>query len=114
MALTSSPNWLDTGNNAWRLAAALWRDCQEEMGDQLCLYVDVRLRLSARCLGSVCLQHVVWASVVSVPPGDLGRIHDWPSHNSSGRRRDAGPDLCFRLRQEREWLERGLGELWGL
>ena len=64
MALVASPKWLDTGSNAWQMAAAtfvglqsipglvdsLRRHRQEEMGDQLGLHVDVRL----------CSVMVVW------------------------------------------------------
>ena len=79
--LVPSPKWLDTGNNAWQLAAAtfvglqsipgpdgsLWRHRQEEMGDQFRIHVAVRLRLGAGRLDPVRLQHGVRAAMVSVP-----------------------------------------------
>jgi ammonia channel protein AmtB len=67
MALVPSPQWLDTGDNAWQLAAATFVGLQsvpgltvlyggivkKKMGDQLRLHVDLCFRFGARRLGSL-------------------------------------------------------------
>ena len=69
--LVPSPKWLDTGNNAWQMAAATFVGLQsipglvilyggyrqEEMGDQFRLHGDVRLCRGDGRVGVVGLQH---------------------------------------------------------
>ena len=46
---------------------SLWRRRQEEVGDQLGIHVDLRIRLGARRLGPVRLQHGIRTAMVPVP-----------------------------------------------
>ncbi len=109
--LVPSPKWLDTGNNAWQLAAATFVGLQsipglavlyggyrqEEMGDQFCLHVLLRLRLGLGRVDLVRLQHGVRRTVVSIPrqagAGDLGEFHLGPGDRTGRGRRHAGTDL---------------------
>lgn len=72
MALTPSPNWPDTGNNAWRLASATFVGLQSVPGFTVLYggivkkkwainsaFMSMYAFASVLCLGSVCLQHVV-------------------------------------------------------
>src|ERR1700722_18145430 len=71
-----------------RTNGSLWRHRQEEMGDQLRLHGNLRIRLRLGRLGSVRLQHGVRTAVVSIPrhagPGDIGYLHHRASYHSGG------------------------------
>src|ERR1019366_10677785 len=71
-----------------RADSSLWRHRQEEMGDQLRLHGDLRVRFGLSRLGPFRLQYGVRAAMVSIPRhaglGDLGLLYH-RSGNGSGR-----------------------------
>ncbi len=73
---------------------SLWRRRQEEVGDQLGLHVDLRVRVGPRGLGAVRLQHGVRTAMVPIPwDADacaVGRIQYRPGNDSRRRVGHAG------------------------
>ena len=112
MALVASPQWLDTGDNAWQLAAATFVGLQSIPGLTV-LYggiVKKKWAINSAFMsmyafasvlvyrpGPVRLQHGVWRAMVSVPgqagPGDVGDLHHRPGDDFSRRLRHAAARL---------------------
>src|SRR5580693_3656658 len=80
-----------------RADGTLRRHRQEEVGDQLRLHVDVRLRVGPRGVDPVRLQHGVRTEMVSIPGhagfGDLGRFYAGSGNDSRSGLRYAAAGL---------------------
>ena len=80
-----------------RADGSLRRHRQEEMGDQLRLHGDLRVRLGFGRLDPVRLQHGVRGAMVPIPRqaglGDIGRLYHRPGNRSGGGSGHAGAHL---------------------
>ena len=135
MALVASPQWLDTGDNAWQLAAATFVGLQSIPGLTILYGGIVKKKwainsafMSMYAFASVLIVWVLfdynmafgpqWFPFLGTPSlGDVGAIHDRPSDHSGGRIRHAAarlPDgdahlLPVRVRRHHRHHPRRLG-----